>query len=59
VFRSLPGLARFALTGNDNVSDPEVAQGLVNACLAVAAVGRHGPGLREGRAMTRSTAGAS
>src|SRR5665647_2585733 len=48
VFRGLPGLARFALTGNDNVPDPEVVQGLINACLAVAAVGRDGTGFASG-----------
>jgi len=48
VFRGLPGFARFALTGNDNVPDPEVVQGLINACLAVATVGSDGPGFASG-----------
>ena len=48
VFLGLSGLARFALAGNNNVSDPEVVQCVINACLAVAAVGRDGTGFASG-----------
>ena len=59
MFRGLPGLARFALTGNDNVPDPEVVQGLINACLAVAAVGSDGPGFASGAGDDTFDGGAS
>ena len=48
VFLDLSGLARFALAGNDNMSDCLVVQGVINARLAVAAVGRNGPGFASG-----------
>ena len=58
-FLGLPGLAGSALARNDDVSDTEIVQVIIDAYLAVAAVGGHRPRLSRVRPMTRSTAGFS
>ena len=59
-FLGLPGLAGSALAGNDDVSDAEIVQVIVDAGFAVAAVGGHRSRLSSRcGAMTRSTAGFS